>query len=138
MTVPSSPVPSFTPTVGLQSGSDLQKMASQLYDTAADLVAHAGGGKTNALRLNAVHNHIATVASAADSVILPAGYVGLEISIANFGANAAQVFGSGSDTIDDVATATGVSQANNTVTKYRCYKRNPTTGIAAWYALQGA
>lgn len=136
--IPSSPVPAFQPSVALQSGSDLQKMANQLYDTAADITAQADGTKANATRLNAVHNHIGTVAGAADSLLLPPGYVGLEITIANFGGNAAQVFGSGSDTIDGAATGTGVSQADGTVASYRCYKQNPTTGIANWFSLQGA
>jgi hypothetical protein len=136
--VPSSPVPAFIVGKGLQEGGDLQKMANQLYDTEANITAQADGTKANATRLNAVHNHIGTVAGAADSLLLPPGYVGLEITIANFGGAAAQVFGSGSDTIDGIATATGVSQADNTVASYRCYKQDPTTGIANWFSLQGA
>lgn len=136
--IPSPPVPSFVPTNGLQSGVALQKMANQLYDTAAGITAQADGTKANATRLNAVHNLVETSAGAADSVLLPKGYVGLEITIANFGGNTIQVFGSGSDTIDNVVTATGVTQADATVAKYRCMKYDPSTDVAAWYALQGA
>jgi len=138
MGIPSTPVPSFVPTTGLQSGTDLQKMASQLYDTASGIVAQADTTKANATRLNAVHNLVATVAGAADSVLLPPGYVGLEITIVNDGAESMQVFGSGSDTINDVATGTGVAQAAGIMALYRCYAYNPTTKVARWFRLLSA
>lgn len=136
--IPSPPVPSFTPSFGLQSGVALQKMANQLFDVVAGITAQADGTKANATPLTGVANLVETSAGAADSVLLPKGYVGLEITVANFGGNTIQVFGSGSDTIDNVATATGVTQADNSVAKYKCMKYNPTTDVAAWYALQGA
>jgi hypothetical protein len=53
---------------------------------------------------------------------------GLELLVINHGANAMQVYGSGTDTIDDQATATGVSQMANSLVIYTC----ATAG--AWYS----
>lgn len=138
MTIPSSPVPSFVPTKGLQDGVQLQKMADQLYDSASGITAQADTTKANATRLTAVHNLVETVAGAADSVLLPKGYVGLEITIANDGANSCQVFGNGSDTINDVATETGVAQGNGLTALYRCYAYDRATDVARWFRILSA
>jgi hypothetical protein len=97
-------------------------------ESAADnLTAHAGGGQASALQLAAELNRITTVANAGDSVKLPPSAPGLTIVVLNHGANAIQVFGAGTDTIDDGPTATGVSQMSNSVVIYAC----ATAG--AWY-----
>ncbi|MBZ9939147.1 hypothetical protein LB518_22815 [Mesorhizobium sp. BR1-1-16] len=92
------------------------------------ITAYAGGGQTNARQLVASVNHVTTVATAADSVKLPASVVGLVIVITNGAAsNSMQVFGAGTDTINDVATATGVAQAAGKSAIYSC----PVAG--KWY-----
>lgn len=96
--------------------------------TADNLTAHAGGGQASALALTAQLNRIATVTTAADSVKLPASVLGLTVVVINDGANAAQVFGASTDTINNVATATGVSQAAGVTTAYHC----PVAG--KWFA----
>ena len=75
------------------------------------IVAHAGGGQTSATLLTAHINVISTVATAADSIKLPVSVAGMCIDASNSTAAALQVFGSGTDTINGVATATGVSVA---------------------------
>lgn len=106
-----------------------QTMLGMLYESAQDgIVAFAGGGKASATPLTAQTSRIATVATAGDSVLLPASVPGLEILVINHGANAMQVFGSGTDTIDDIATGTGVSQMSNSLVIYSC----ATAG--AWYS----
>jgi len=136
--IPSTPVPSFTPTVGLQDGSVLQKFSDQLYGSEYGLTAQADGSKANATRINACNSVVTTVAGAADSVLLPPGYVGLEIFLVNAGVNSMQVFGSGSDTINGVATGTGVAHGNGLSGIYRCLNRNPTTGVAEWFRVLSA
>jgi hypothetical protein len=84
------------------------------------LTAHAGGTQAAALQLAATINNVTTVASAGDSVKLPASAGGLAITIMNNGASSMQVFGAGTDTIDSVATATGVSQGIGVITTYYC------------------
>jgi hypothetical protein len=55
---------------------------------------------------------VTTVASAADSILLPPSVRGMEIVVVNdAAANAMQVFASGTDTINGTAGATGVSVA---------------------------
>lgn len=98
------------------------------------IVAHAGGGQAAATQLSYEVNNVTVVATAADSVKLPATLVsgGLTVIVMNNGANAMQVFGFGTDTINDVATATGVSQAAGTVEMYT----SPALGV--WYSNEGA
>lgn len=76
------------------------------------LTAQADTTKANATALGYGVNSVDTVAGAADSVILPYAYPGAQVFVVNLGANAMQVFGKGTDTVDSVATATGVSVAN--------------------------
>jgi hypothetical protein len=106
-------------------------------ETSADsLTAHAGGTQAAALALTAQMNRIATVGSAADSVALPASAAGMEITVINHGANAMQVFGAGTDTINDVATATGVSQMPGSTVLYFCTTAGNwyTEGLATGYS----
>lgn len=77
------------------------------------VTAHAGGGKSAATSTGAAELiSIGTVATANDSVLIgqPA-LPGKLLVISNDGANSAQLFGLGSDTINGVATGTGVAQA---------------------------
>lgn len=96
------------------------------------ITAFAGGGQTNAVTLTAQSNSVDTVATAADSVKLPApSYVGQVVHVLNNAAsNSMQVYGSGTDTINGVATATGVAQAAGKHAIYQAY----TIGTAAkWF-----
>jgi hypothetical protein len=85
--------------------------------TDTGITAYAGGGQTNATQLVAQFNKVATVASGNDSVKLPTivntptqlGAIGSQVIVRNAGSNSLQVFGGGTDTINDVATATGVA-----------------------------
>ena len=52
---------------------------------------------------------------------------GLTVLLINHGANPMQVFGSGTDTINDVAAATGVSQMQGSMTFFTC------TSTGKWY-----
>jgi hypothetical protein len=94
------------------------------------LTAHSGGGQTSALKLVNLINRVSTVAAAADSVALPPAIPGLTVCVINSGANPMQVFGDNgyADTINDVATATGVSQMQNSCCYYTC----PVAG--KWYS----
>lgn len=105
--------------------------------TATGLTAHAGGGQASALLLTAQYNRVDTVATAADSVKLPApSYIGQEVEIMNnAGVNSMQVFGSGTDTINGVATGTGVAQAAG---KFAMYKASSIGTAAAWHRILSA
>src|SRR5260370_235555 len=110
-----------------------------LGDSAGDLlVAHAGGGQANALQLTALVSRVGTVATSGDSVKLPPSAPGVICVVNNHGANPMQVYGQGTDTIDDVATATGVSQMQGSVVIYTCYTAGAwyTEGLATGYSGQ--
>lgn len=102
--------------------------------TATDAItAHAGGGQASATALTSTINRVSTVATAADSVKLPASAAGLYVMLVNGAAtNSMQVFGSGTDTINDVATGTGVAQAAGVSAIYFC----PVAG--KWYRVLSA
>ena len=88
------------------------------------IVAFAGGGQGSATALTAVVNHVITVASANDSVKLPVWGAGLIIYVVNAGANSLQVFAASAQTINEVASATGVALA---VGKTAIYVAGPAT-----------
>ena len=131
---------------------------SLFYESVTDnITAFATGGQTGATKLTTEINRITTVASTNDSVMLPPttqvpssgpGYVagsvvpgpGATIFIINHGANAMQVFGSGTDTINDVTSTAGVSQMANSVVLYTCTSAGKwyTEGLATGYAGAGA
>lgn len=98
------------------------------------LTAHAGGTQAAALALSAtvfVHK-VDTVTSGNDSVRLPVSVAGqTHIVINNAASNSLQVYGAGTDTINNVATATGVAQAAGIAGMYHC----PVAGL--WYRIVG-
>ena len=66
-----------------------------------------GTTRATALQLTARLNNV-TTAAASTGVTLPPGIPGVRVTLFNAGANAIQVYGSGSDTIDTIAGSTGV------------------------------
>lgn len=99
------------------------------------VTAAAGGGQTNATQLAGTAANVTTVASAADSVKLPAGIAGRFFFLENVTATSMQVFGNGTDTINAVATATGVAQAAGKSAVYFCTTNQPA---AKWFRVLSA
>lgn len=119
------------------SAINAQVNNANVQSVTTGITAHAGGGQANALALTALYNQIDTVGSAADSVKLPApSFVGQLIIVNNnAAANSMQVFGAGTDTINGVATGTGVAQAAGKIAIYIA----STVGTAAtWFRLLSA
>lgn len=85
------------------------------------ITALAGGGQSAATALTKNLNIVTTVATAADSVTLPAAAAGLRITIVNLGANALAIFPYTSDSINDVAVDNSVTQDPETTVTYNCY-----------------
>jgi hypothetical protein len=92
------------------------------------LTAFATGGQTSATALSAtvVNHRVTTVVTAGDSVKLPAATVGARHYVRNDGAAAMQVFGQATETINGVASATGISQGVGMGVWYEC------TTAGAW------
>lgn len=124
----------------LPSGNDLNQNFSLSYGGTTGITAHAGGGQANAVPLTAFINVISTVATGNDSVQLPSSQYmspGQEIVVVNDAAvNSLQVFGNGLDTINDVATATGVAQAAGKTASY--YLASYSAGVGKWYRVLSA
>ena len=94
------------------------------------ITATAGGGQANAYQINSQVSRVSTVATAADSVQLPVAYEGMWVILLNDAANSMQVYGqvlgvaNAGDTINGIATATGVPQMGKSACIYFC----PTDG----------
>lgn len=73
------------------------------YDSATTITAFATGGQASATALTAEINNITTVATAGDSVKLPAAVAGKHVHIKNSGATALDIFPATSDSIDALA-----------------------------------
>lgn len=107
--------PTYSPTF-----ASLTLTGFEFLSTLPTITAFAGGGQASATQLTAMMNRVSVVANQGDSVKLPASAVGLQIGVINRGANPMQVYGLGSDTINAIAAATGISQGVNTFTVYTC------------------
>lgn len=108
-----------TPAAG--TFTNLKSTGNASLSTDSGVTAFAGGGRTGAYAITKDVTEVATVATAADSVVLPAAVAGMQMMIINHGANAIQVFANGTDTINTTAGATGVAQAAAAKTIYVCY-----------------
>ncbi len=108
----------------LIDGSQLNKaLSNPAYSSQDNITATASGVQSNAYQLSAALNNVTTVGSGADSLRLPPAVAGAEVLVANNGANAAQVYGHGTDTINSVLTTTGVSQAAGSYVLYTCFTK---------------
>lgn len=125
---------------GTQSGT--QRMRNKVGrrtvgDIETGITATASGNQATAYQLTKSFNVLGTVATNADSVKLPTDrQAGDEVIIVNDGAANAQVFGSGTDTIDGIATATGVVLTAAKRCSYYC--ASTAAGVAAWLSNMGA
>ena len=113
----------FQPGYRLIDGTDLNKAINYPVCASQDgITATASGTQATAYQLTAYLSRVTTVATGADAVALPPAVPGLEVSVINSGANSMQVFGNyaAGDTINGVATATGIAQAAGTTFTYTC------------------
>lgn len=121
---------SFNPSQASYTNLTLTGLLTQAGEDS--LTAHAGGTQAGALALSAtVNNHrISVCATAGDSVKLPPATVSQVHYVRNDGAAASQVFGSTTDTINGVATATGVSLSAATGAFFVCTTAGKWTSTA--------
>ena len=89
---------------------------------ATSVTAAAGGGKANATPITSANARITTVATAADSVLMPSPRSGDIAFLRNDdAADAAQIFAAGTATVNGAATGTGVSLANGKIAMFQCF-----------------
>lgn len=105
----------------LQQEAGFGYLGRFLFESSIDaLTAKAGGGRTGATLMTSMFNRVSTVASAADSCVLPAAFQGMAIAVINDAALSMQMFAQGSDTINAIAGATGVPQMTKSLVWYTC------------------
>lgn len=104
-------------------------LATPQWQTNTGITALAGGSRTGAPVLVLGSNEVTTVASGADSVVLPVAVPGSVVFVVNAGANALQLFANGSDTINGTAGATGISVAN--AKRIMCV----AAAVGQWYTI---
>lgn len=98
------------------------------------ITAKAGGGQATATVLTSTINVIGTCATIGDSVMLPPSIAGAVVVVANDGAASATVYGQlgTSDTINGVATGTGVALAATKRGIYVCTVTGTATVAGKW------
>lgn len=118
-------------TSSLWIGSGGITFRRQLLGFQDGITAHAGGTKAAATVLTARVNRISVCATNGDSLLMPPAMPYTECVIIQDGAANAQVFGAGTDTIDAVATATGVVLSAAKRATFYC------TTAGAWQSQTG-
>lgn len=108
-------------------------LATPTFQTNGPITALAGGGRSASTPplLRGV-NIVGTVATTGDSVVLRKAMAGAIVIVRNAGANAMQVFASGSDTINGTAGSTGISVASGKSVIFFA------TSDSAWFSLLSA
>lgn len=110
------------------------------------ITAAAGGGQTNGYKITAQMSVVDTVATPGDSITLPKlngssarsaspGGALVVMFIQNNGSNPCQVFGTTPDTINDVATGTGLPIDPNGGMICWGQSFNQTTNVGEWHGL---
>jgi hypothetical protein len=95
-------------------------LTGTLGGTTSGITSGAVQTQAGATPLTTYLNLVSTNAAAGNGVLLPPSSQGAEAVIVNATANALQVYGTAPDTINGVATATGISQQANSIATYRC------------------
>jgi len=109
----------ITPKTSLDP-SDISGYVRDASSTRSGIVARAGGGQANATLIAATYNRVLTVATAGDSVRLPRARPGVEIFIANRGANSLNVFPATGDFINALAANAAFARAAGTMSSFIC------------------
>ena len=107
------------------------------------ITAKSGGGQSGAYQLSAQQSRVDTAAAPGDSVALPKitlgtdgsndpGQVGMVMFFRNNTSNAVQVFGVYPDTVNSVATGTGVSVPANKSAMFWSDSYTQSTNVGTW------
>ena len=110
-----------------------------------NITAYAGGGQTNAVLLTTGVNLVATVATAADSVKLPAvipgggapQWLGANVVVINNTANPLAVYPSTGDTINGLAANASITQPPYSIDTYVAAQSTTSTGSGGWFVETG-
>ena len=92
-------------------------LSGLLTESSADSLTATGSNQAGALQLTAQINRV-TVGASTTGVLLPLAAPGVPIVVINSVANSIHVYGAGTDTINGIATATGIVQPPGTTYVY--------------------
>lgn len=133
MAIPGYGKQNLRPGFALQDGLAINRLIARAFQggiTRQDnITATAGGTKAAAFPLVSTLNHITTVATAGDSVMLPKAIAGSRVVVRNDGANSLNVFSQGNDTISGNSAATALALAAGKATELVCFT------VGAWFVL---
>lgn len=107
-------------------------LSGLLTELAADALTAVGTTQGTALALTAQINKVSTAANATapfNGVKLMASAAGLEIDVTNISGNPIQVYGLGTDTINAVSSATGITVMPNSTVTFFC------TAAGTWQTM---
>ena len=131
----------WDPNKGAVLASNLQGLGlapgSLFYESFTDgIVAATPQTQAAATPLVSEINRITTCATAGNGLLLPPSAPGLSVMVINHAANPVQVYGAGTDTIDDQGAASGVAQMQGSVAFYMCATAGQwySEGIGTGYA----
>lgn len=128
------------PSYGVYQGNVPLQPGDYVLESAQDgITATPSGTQVTSYQLTCQTSRVSTVATAGDGVKLPPSQAGLEVMVINASTKAITVYGSSPDTIDGVATATGVSQMGQSVVIYVCAAAGAwfSEGLATGYGTAG-
>jgi hypothetical protein len=100
--------------------SDVPGFLKSLSSATNAITATAGGGQANAVALTSSINRVTTVATAGDSVKLPAATVGAEVTVINAGANSMDVFPTTGGVINALSANAAFAMASNKTARFYC------------------
>lgn len=118
MAIGITPTP-FSTGQRLIDGSTLNtNFAHPTLSSQTGITATASGTQATAYALTTRVNNVTTVANANDSISLLSKPLGKVVWVMNNGANSMQVYGAGTNTINNIATATGIAHPAGALVAY--------------------
>lgn len=118
---PAPVLPNSMPATVGQAGSTFTILGGLNLGTVTNgITAFATGGQANAVALTSTINRVTTVASAADSVRLPAAVAGTVLFVANAGANSMNVFPATGEVVNALSANAAYAMAANTRAAFFC------------------
>lgn len=122
-----------TPGFRLVDAGELYALLSSIFSTQAGIAA-TGTTQATGFKLKAAINTVTSASAGNLGVVLPPGIPGKEVTIANGGTVAINVFASGADQMIPVASSTpgaSIAQAQGTTGVYLCISRTLVSPIVA-------
>lgn len=108
-------------------------LTGNIYESVQDkLTALAGGGQAGATGINAQNARFTTVATAADSAMLPLSTPGLILTVTNASANSMNVFPRTGDIINALSANAAFAVAAGKTCTFTCF------GPGQWHTLLSA